>query len=88
MIVLPVRIMSRKMTSDHDTDTKSTVAQEMHRCEVRDAIAKFVKGGRKALELYVAKVEQKRGSASAARLRDDARDQYKKGNRGEYGNWL
>lgn len=76
------------MTSDNESDTESSVAQTMHRCEVRDAIAKFVKGGRKALELYVAMVEQKRGSASAARLRDDARDQYKKGNRGEYGNWL
>lgn len=59
-----------------------------HRCEVRDALRKFQKGGRKALELYLALVEQKRGSNAALRLRDDARDQYKKGNRGEPERWL
>lgn len=64
------------------------VENHRHRCEVRDALRKFAKGGRKAFELYLALVEQKRGTESAARLRNDAREQYKKGNKGESGIWL
>ena len=64
------------------------VENHRHRCEVRDALRRFQKGGRKALELYLALVEQKRGANAALRLRDDARDQYKKGNRGEPERWL
>lgn len=63
---------------------------EDHRfkCEVRDTLRKFHKGGRKALELYIALVEQKRGSEAAARLRNTCREQYKKGNKGDAGVWL
>ena len=64
------------------------VENHRHRSEVRDVIRNFQNGGRKALELYLALVKQKRGANSAARLRDDAREQYKKGNRGEPERWL
>ena len=63
------------------------VENHRHRSEVRDVIRKFQTGGRKALELYLALVEQKRGANAALRLRDDAREQYKKGNRGDSGGW-
>ena len=63
------------------------VENHRHRSEVRDVIRKFQNGGRKALELYLALVKQKRGANAALRLRDDAREQYKKGNRGDSGDW-
>lgn len=57
------------------------------RCEVRDVLRKFQKGGRKHLELYIALVEQKRGQPEAARLREAAREQFQKGNRGDQNDW-
>lgn len=80
--------MNQLVISDDESDQESTLAQEMFRCEVRDVLLKFKKGGRKALELYIAMVEQKRGSESAGRLRNACRDQFKKGNTGDAGVWL
>ena len=75
------------MTSNHEPDQESTLEQERHECEVRDVLLKFKKKGRKGLELYIAMVEQKRGSHAANRLREDCREQFKKGNRGDKGDW-
>jgi hypothetical protein len=56
--------------------------QERHRCEVRYICAI----GDRA-RAYLSEVSKHRGKASADKLREDARQQYTKGNRGAAGDW-
>ncbi len=66
-----------------------------HECEVRWLIRKFIaeraaRGKAKAaeaVERYLRLVADKRGSSAAERLRLDAREQLRLGNRGEDGDW-
>jgi hypothetical protein len=74
------------------------VEQHRHRCEVRQVLAWTVERGGDWVHgwLYgrtdsggrrIKGVADVRGQAAAGRLRDDAREQWRRGNRGEPGDW-
>ena len=55
-----------------------------HECEVRHCIRQ----GREWFENYLKGVAKARGKEAATRLLADVKDQAKKGNKGEAGDWL
>lgn len=59
-----------------------TREDERHRAEVRWVCANPQKA-----DSYIRFVEAKRGPEAAERLRADAREQYRLGNRGAFGDW-
>lgn len=65
--------------------------ESRHRAEVREWIRRRAAMGPLEGKPWLAKVLQdiakKRGAAAAERLRNDIADQWRKGNRGEPGNW-
>lgn len=61
---------------------------ERHRCEVRFLIGIRQQFGSWDPHIeYLEQVGKKRGSEARARLANDVRDQWTKGNRGEVGAW-
>ena len=70
------------MASPHD-DT------HRHQCEVRYVVRKYGAEGREGVERYLRLVAEKRKHDPSAsdRLRTDAREQIRRGNRGEDGDW-
>lgn len=62
--------------------------EHRHRCEVRSVLRWRVSDGGDWVREWLAGVAKARGQAAADRLRDDARDQWAKGSRGEPGVWL
>ena len=62
-----------------------------HQCEVREWIKRRVaKGppeGRGWLAHVLAAIEKRRGKEAAERLRNDIRQQWTLGNRGDFGDW-
>ena len=60
--------------------------EERHRAEVRQVLKWRVQDRTKAMD-YLALVEKKRGEVVAAKLRNDSRIQWEKGNRGLDGDW-
>jgi hypothetical protein len=65
--------------------------QQRHQCEVREWIRRRVRMGPDAGKGWLAKVladiEKRRGTRAAEGLRSDIREQWKRGNRGEPGDW-
>lgn len=65
--------------------------EHRHRCETRDWIrrrAEIAPGpGRAWLKQVMQDIERKRGKQAAERLRSDIVEQWKRGNRGRYGDW-
>lgn len=59
---------------------------DRHQCEVRHILALTAQRASKARE-YLEIVEKKRGIAAAQKLRQDAREQWNRGNRGKWGEW-
>jgi len=59
--------------------------EHRYRCEVRHCIKL---GIRKKLDPYLEIVQNKRGKEAADRLRQEARRQYGKGNRGDFNVWF
>ena len=66
------------------------VADDTHRhqCEVREWIKRRTTRHSSWLKQQLVDIEKKRGAVAANRLRNDIADQWKKGNRGEYGTWF
>jgi len=58
-----------------------------HECEVRHLLT-LRTADTDAAYLYLTKVQTKRGAASASKLLEDSRRQWKWGNRGDRGMWL
>jgi len=65
--------------------------ERRHQCETREWIKRRAAKGPKEGKPWLAKVLQdiakKRGAAAAERLRDDIADQWRKGSRGDPGDW-
>lgn len=65
--------------------------EERHKCETREWIKRRAAMGPQNGKGWLAKVmqdiEKRRGKKAAERLTDDIREQWKKGNRGEWGDW-
>lgn len=74
-----------------------TSEQHRHRCEVRHLLRWTIERGGAVVHAWlygevvgekrVPGVTDKRGQAAADRLRDDAREQWRLGNRGAAGDW-
>lgn len=58
-----------------------------HQCETRHVLALAV-GSRASSDAYLELVEKRRGKEAAERLRRDAREQWVKGAKGEWGKWM
>lgn len=58
-----------------------------HQCEVRSVLRWRALEGREWVGAWLAGVAKARGSDAADRLRDDAVEQWDRGNRGEPGRW-
>jgi hypothetical protein len=61
---------------------KQPLSDERRRCEIRYVCSLDDRADR-----FLAEVERKRGKETADRLRAEASEQYRKGNRGEAGDW-
>lgn len=61
--------------------------EERHRCECREWMRRRLKLGKDWLRGVLQDIERKRGAAACQRLRDDIAQQWKLGNRGDYGDW-
>ena len=72
--------MSRE---DAEAAAREYVERYRHECEVRWCCAHASR-----VREYVEEVRKKRGDESADRLQRDARDQYRRGNRGRPYEWL
>ena len=62
--------------------------QYRHECEVRAWIAYRLENGKEAMRERFQNIERKRGKKAAERLKKDFIEQWKAGNRGEFGLWL
>lgn len=62
----------------------NTIRDFRFECEVRCCIKLGLTGG---LDAYLDEVGKKRGIPEERKLRDAARNQYRLGNRGNYGDW-
>ncbi len=62
-------------------------ATELFRCECREFLRLMVKSGIDAVDGRIARIEEKRGTAAAERLRRACGEQWRLGNRGEKGDW-
>ena len=58
-----------------------------HQCEVRWLCAHRAKNGTDAAWAFLEAVRRRRGQEAFLRLRDDSMRQWKKGNRGRWGDW-
>lgn len=58
-----------------------------HCCEVREWLRRGANQDKGWLVLLLQDIAKKRGRAAAERLRDDFREQWQRGNRGELGDW-
>lgn len=74
-------------TVQQPNESAADVEQHRFRCEVRDVLRIAHRKGADASDRYLLRVEEKRGTESAERLRATAKDQWIKGNRGEAGQW-
>ena len=77
----------RAAIAEHDgglsrARAEALAAEERMRCEVRYVCAKGADA-----ETYLAQVAQRRGQLAADELRRQAREQYRRGNRGRRGEW-
>lgn len=72
---------------DAERLARAEVERHRFRCEVRWLLRKAESEGTSASELYLLGCERQRGAEAAARLRDTAREQWIKGNRGAEGDW-
>ena len=77
----------RAAIAEHDggqtrADAEAQAAEYRHRCEVR-----YVCAQGPAADGYLAMVAKRRSPEAADRLRRDAREQYRLGNRGAWGDW-
>lgn len=70
-----------------DAQAEAYVAQHRHRCEVRYLLAMAASGSTAALEAHMADIAAKRGEPAARELREEMREQWRKGNRGHAGDW-
>lgn len=57
------------------------VEAHRHQCEVRDVVAKYRSKGADSVKKYLLLVEKARGSQSAQRLRNDALEMLKTGDK-------
>lgn len=64
-------------------DAEAQADEYRHRCEVRWLCANQERGRE-----YLRTVAVKRGAQAAQRLRDDALEQWQRGNRGKAGEWI
>ena len=64
----------------------TSLEQFRHECEVR-AVLKMREESQGKKDGYLELVEKKRGAAVTKRLADDAKAQWARGNRGEWGIW-
>ena len=62
---------------------------ERHRCEIRYILSEFAKRncGTDRVNEYMKKIAEARGQVVADIMRNEARDQWAKGNRGAKGDW-
>jgi hypothetical protein len=65
----------------------STTEQHRFRCEVRKFLKLRLEEGEGARDDYLELVTKKRGAPAATTLRNAAVEQWKKGNRGNPGDW-
>lgn len=77
----------RAAIAEHDGqstrgEAEAQAAEYRHRCEVRYVCAQGA-----AADGYLDMVARRRGPAAADRLRADAREQYRRGNRGAWVEW-
>lgn len=66
---------------------EEAVEQHRHRCEVRSVLRWRVAQGSDWVDEWLTGVEKARGKGAAERLRADCREQWRRGNRGEAGDW-
>ena len=62
-------------------------ATELFRCECREFLRLMAKSGVDAVDARIAKIEERRGTEAAERLRRTCSEQWRLGNRGEKGDW-
>ncbi len=60
---------------------------QRHRCEVREWIARGIGRDKEWLAEVMKSVSKQRGKPAAERLWRDIKEQWSRGNRGEYGDW-
>lgn len=77
----------RAAIAEHDgqltrEEAEAQAAEYRHRCEVR-FVCSLGPGG----DQFLRDVARRRGPEAAERLRRDAREQYRRGNRGLWGDW-
>jgi hypothetical protein len=60
---------------------------EKHRCEVREWIRRGSDKPAEWVKELLAGIAKRRGKPAAERLRRDIREQWSRGNRGEFGDW-
>lgn len=63
-------------------DAEALAEQERHRHEVN-----WICAHPERADPYLAQVAEKRGKDASEKLRADAREQYRRGNRGQRGDW-
>lgn len=68
-------------------EERQRIEPERHRCEVRAVLRMRVQHGVERARTYIERVRKARGDAAADRLRADANEQWRLGNRGESGDW-
>jgi len=62
-------------------------ATELFRCEVREFLRLAVEKGNDSVDGRITKIEERRGTAAAERLRGACSEQWRLGNRGQKGDW-
>lgn len=60
---------------------------ERHRCEVREWLKRGIEEPKEWVKQLFVDIAKRRGAKAAQRLKDDISDQWKRGNRGEWGDW-
>ena len=63
------------------------IEEERRRCFVRWILAYTVSNGKKEAEVYFKRIEKRHGEQYASKLKDECREQWKLGNRGQLGDW-
>lgn len=60
---------------------------ERHRCLIRWILALTASKGKKAADEYFSRFAKRHGDNNAEKLRAECREQWKLGNRGDFGDW-